>query len=304
MTTHHATADTLTTPPRLRTRRDQEDREAARAANALDAQAEATLRSDPVLDQRATDAIAALSPHTKLRGLAQHALRRLAREHAATRPAAREARALHAQADALYWRMVLGWERRITTESFKLSQRWWVDGQWWDGEEVRSRLLLSWFEAALRYDPERDRAYCRFAHHGAWAKYPEAGMPRPLVRVSPGLLRSYTLVYLEDIAPDPDPDGDEIDLLDRVLVDDAPSPLDEVSDRQILDLVRDCLPVLSSRERFVLDQRHMEGDLTLLDLGKQMRLSRERVRQIERGAIWKLRDALDARGITGHAARS
>ena len=276
-----------------------EDRASARAANHLDQRAEEVMRADPHLAPDLAEVLAEVATRARLRGLFQHALRRFARIHARTSEAARKALALHRQADGLYWGMVLGWTRLIERDAGFYSGVWGIEY-----DEARSRLLLSWYEAALRYDPDRKRAFSHFAFLGVWAKYPEAGPLKPLVHASNAVYENYTLIYLEDVAPDPDPDGDEIDLLDRVLVDDAPSPLDEVSGRQILDLVRDCLPVLSSRERFVLDQRHMEGDLTLLDLGKQMRLSRERVRQIERGAIWKLRDALHARGITGHAARS
>jgi RNA polymerase sigma factor (sigma-70 family) len=65
--------------------------------------------------------------------------------------------------------------------------------------------------------------------------------------------------------------------------------------KEIRGLVREALILLDERERHIISNRFglLGGkELTLEEIGKTLNLSRERVRQLEREAKEKLRDAL------------
>lgn len=57
--------------------------------------------------------------------------------------------------------------------------------------------------------------------------------------------------------------------------------------------LNDALGALSERERTIITERQMRDEVvTLEDLGKQLGISKERVRQIEQRAITKLKDSI------------
>ena len=92
-------------------------------------------------------------------------------------------------------------------------------------------------------------------------------------------------------------DGDRS--LDEMLWDDmAQSADDAVIAREREGKAASILKVLSPREQFILRRRFgIDGEpdgLTLREIGEQLNLSRERVRQLEAMALAKLRAALDA----------
>lgn len=92
--------------------------------------------------------------------------------------------------------------------------------------------------------------------------------------------------------------------LDRFLSDeDAPQPDGEAINTQELERMHNAFDqALSERHRFVLARRYGLDDgefRTLSEVGKEMNLSRERVRQIEREALIRLRERSNIRDVEG-----
>jgi RNA polymerase sigma-32 factor len=94
-----------------------------------------------------------------------------------------------------------------------------------------------------------------------------------------------------DVAPDGESPG-----IER-LCDTASSPEDTAVDHSVQEYKRDRIGVamkqLSDRERWIIEHRVLgEDDETLEALGRELGISKERVRQIEARALQKLRGAL------------
>ena len=63
----------------------------------------------------------------------------------------------------------------------------------------------------------------------------------------------------------------------------------------------EAMKVLTPREQFILRERRMRDDgRTLADLGDEMGLSKERVRQLEAAALTKMRTVLERQGVGVH----
>ncbi len=79
-------------------------------------------------------------------------------------------------------------------------------------------------------------------------------------------------------------------------------PVDAASKELLREQIRQVLGFLSEREREVLEMRFglNDGkDHTLEEVGREIGLTRERVRQIQVEALKRLRDILEKQGLTG-----
>jgi RNA polymerase sigma factor (sigma-70 family) len=99
-------------------------------------------------------------------------------------------------------------------------------------------------------------------------------------------------------------DMDEDTLQDLVADQHAPSPADAWDESLRRQQVRGWLTVLSENERTVISRRFgLDGkdNMTLDSIGKELGITRERVRQIENAALAKLRALARGRNIDSEA---
>jgi RNA polymerase primary sigma factor len=97
-------------------------------------------------------------------------------------------------------------------------------------------------------------------------------------------------------------DGDETNFGDFIEDKAADNPLDMTSFSLLKDKLGDVLDSLTERERQVLELRFGIGDgysRTLEEVGKQFRVTRERIRQIEAKALRKMRHPTRLRQLQG-----
>jgi RNA polymerase primary sigma factor len=80
------------------------------------------------------------------------------------------------------------------------------------------------------------------------------------------------------------------------------SPVAAAIEEELNEYLNSCLQALSPREEFILRARFGLGNVevrTLEEIGKELKLSRERVRQIEARALEKLRHPSRNRRLRG-----
>ncbi len=120
----------------------------------------------------------------------------------------------------------------------------------------------------------------------------------PVERVSAVLRMAQQPVSLQA----PVGDGDEASLGDFIEDKEADDPSDITSMAMLKDRIKDVLDTLNPREREVLEQRFglVDGySRTLEEVGKQFRVTRERIRQIEAKALRKMRHPTRIRKLEG-----
>lgn len=97
-------------------------------------------------------------------------------------------------------------------------------------------------------------------------------------------------------------DGDDTSLADFIEDKNTESPIDTTNFASLKDKLTDVLSSLNERERKVLELRFGIGDgyaRTLEEVGKQFRVTRERIRQIEAKALRKMRHPTRIRQLHG-----
>ena len=95
-------------------------------------------------------------------------------------------------------------------------------------------------------------------------------------------------------------DGQE--LVDLLVADVSPTEelvIEQVDKLKITALIDDALSTLPERMQFIIRNRRLaEESWTLERLGQELKISKERVRQVESAAFLKLKSYLESRGVT------
>jgi RNA polymerase primary sigma factor len=107
--------------------------------------------------------------------------------------------------------------------------------------------------------------------------------------------------------------GDEsLQFADVLGDDESENPFEQLRDKDILEEIERLLDLLSDREREIINSRFGLGGQkpeTLVEVGEKFGVTRERIRQLEKVALNKLRNALARKerarsGAPGHEARA
>lgn len=260
------------------------DRALAVAAHDLDDQAEAALRSIPALSRLIDAELVGLTHRATTRGPRQLLLRGLARTRFQATPPVQRALDLHRHADGIYWSMVTNHDRLIRRSAVRNAVKWSVEV-----DDALSRLWVSWFEAAVRYDPAAGISFAQWGCLSESANVAEGGPPRPFIHYPKAVTARGDLIYLGEIG-ETDDEGQSV--WPEIPTDDDPVDdlLDDVWNRARMMAALD---VLGERERFVISERYLTGKApTLREVARDLGLSGERTRQIEVTALSKIREAL------------
>jgi RNA polymerase primary sigma factor len=98
-------------------------------------------------------------------------------------------------------------------------------------------------------------------------------------------------------------DQDDYSLVDYLQDDNAASPDEETYEKALSDDMEKALATLSERERLILNMYfglNGEQPLTLEEIGKELGLTRERIRQIKEKAIVRLRHSSRSKFLKGY----
>jgi RNA polymerase primary sigma factor len=150
---------------------------------------------------------------------------------------------------------------------------------------------------------EEDKIAVEMAH--GTGKSPDPGLKRRLRRAA-SKVRRIIRVAQEPMSLETPVGTEEDSLLGDFIEDESmPGPADAASHQLLREQIRSILSQLSVRERAVLERRYglVDGQShTLEEVGQEMGVTRERVRQIEAKALRKLRHPLRSRKLRDYLA--
>jgi RNA polymerase primary sigma factor len=114
-----------------------------------------------------------------------------------------------------------------------------------------------------------------------------------------------SILYAEPVSLDIPIGDDESQLSDFIEDEVGPAPEDEAAQSMLREQFRDLLSSLTDRERKIIEMRYgldNEQGLTLKEVGHEFGLTRERIRQIEKEALAKLRHPSRSRKLIDYLA--
>ena len=257
---------------------------------------------------------------------AVNAVMRAARRDDQLRARSRKAMEAWQRAEELRWRLAMSGRRIAHGEARKLA------GPFMDEEDLVQEGYIGLLRAATRYDPDRGIRFSTYARwwvraqmtraiettgrmvrlpggaveqmrnlRTAMERFENAGETYDIEELSRevGIERQRAELLLSQggVVSLDQPDDEGLRVMDRLPSEiKGPDPDQFAIQRQALERVKSAFQeILNEREQFILVNHYgLDGAdaRTMADIGKAMGLSRERVRQIECGALNRLRMAV------------
>jgi RNA polymerase sigma factor (sigma-70 family) len=229
------------------------------------------------------------------------------------------------QADQLRWSLAMSAQRVARSEARKLSCALM------ETEDLRQHGYMGLLAAAERFDPDRDIRFSTYARWWVRASITRAlettgrtvRLPGGAVEHLRNLRRARERMEKDGFSPDLSTLAAEVGIdlrrarylmavggpvsmdqefngssIAEILTADEEAPLSRMERNEDLDLMRTALEGdLNDRERYILSNHYGLGELnprSMASIGSDIGLSRERVRQIEVGALRRLRGLINA----------
>jgi RNA polymerase primary sigma factor len=177
-----------------------------------------------------------------------------------------------------------------------VARRYSVRGS--DREDLLQVACLGLLRAAEKFEPERGFKFSTCATWWVRQALSRAVQDSGLIRAPAGRPRR-RVASLDAVLPGHEPDDH---LAPRLVDDRGPTAFDAAAAALLREGTQDVLGTLPPREREVLRLRFGlggTGGLTLEEVGQLLRVSRERVRQLEQRALARLRRWSRARRLVG-----